>query len=68
MTTPHYPRCTLAPPRPVLWLATVMPRDGFAWLTFELEAVTPTDAIFTALELAGRGSRVRRVQRQGEWA
>lgn len=67
MTTPRPPRCALASPTPAAWRVTVSPPDGGGLATLPLMAVTRTEAALTAMELAGPGSLVRRVERQGEW-
>lgn len=63
----YAPRCTLAPPSPPAWRVTIALPDGGPPLGLPLRAATATDAALTALELAGPGATVRRVERQGEW-
>lgn len=61
------PRCTLINSAPVDWRVTVAPPDGGAPIALPLMATTRTEAALLGAELVGPGSRVRRVQRQGEW-
>jgi hypothetical protein len=67
-TTPRPPRCALASAAPAAWRVTVSPPDGGAPATLPLLAVTRVEAALTAMELAGPGSLVRRIEQQGEWA
>lgn len=70
LTTPQQrlPRCALVTTPPIAWRVTLDLPDGGAAIDLRLLAATAADVALTALELAGPGSRVRRVQRQGEWA
>lgn len=67
MTTPRPPRPALASAAPASWRVTVSPPDGGAPIMLSLLADISAEAVLSALELAGPGSRVRRVERQGEW-
>lgn len=67
MSITHAPRCTLARPAPPAWRVTLALPDGGPPIGFSLLAGHAADAAITALELAGPGSRIRRVERLGEW-
>ena len=68
MTTPRPPRCALASAAPVAWRVTVALPDGGPSITLPMLADNYAEAAMLGAELAGPGSRVRRIERQEEWA
>lgn len=65
--TSRPPRCAITGGLTIAWRVTVSLPDGSSG-TLPLLTTTRIEAALLAAELAGPGSLVRRVERQGEWA